>query len=79
MNIPGMKRLILNNRCCLYVSKLEHDFFGKNQNLPLPKVPKKDKKKEVEALNQQAINECKLNQERLKLAFSLDDEDEDTW
>ncbi|CAG5092160.1 Similar to Arfgef3: Brefeldin A-inhibited guanine nucleotide-exchange protein 3 (Mus musculus) [Cotesia congregata] len=30
--------------CCLYVSKLEHDFFGRNQNLALPKLAKKEKK-----------------------------------
>ncbi|KAF7995651.1 hypothetical protein HCN44_006758 [Aphidius gifuensis] len=32
--------------CCLYISKLEHDFFGRNQTqINLPKLAKKEKKK----------------------------------
>ena len=59
--------------CCLYVSKLENDFFGKNQrNLAFPIAAKKEKK-------EPSTSECKTNQERLKLSFNMADEDDDTW
>ncbi|XP_012270259.1 brefeldin A-inhibited guanine nucleotide-exchange protein 3 [Orussus abietinus] len=56
--------------CCLYVSKLEHDFFGRNQNLALPKPSQKKEKKETTS------NDSKTNLERLKMSFSLADEEE---
>ncbi|XP_011297452.1 brefeldin A-inhibited guanine nucleotide-exchange protein 3 isoform X2 [Fopius arisanus] len=54
--------------CCLYVSKLEHDFFGRNQTLSLPKVVKREKK-EVNT------SDGKLN-DRNKLNFNIVDEEE---
>ncbi|KAJ8686702.1 hypothetical protein QAD02_022496 [Eretmocerus hayati] len=58
--------------CCLYVSKLEHDFFGKNKNLALPKAAKKEKKDATSS------SECKTNQDRLRLSFNIIDDDDDT-
>lgn len=59
--------------CCLYVSKLEHDFFGKNQNLALPKAARKEKKELTHS-----SSDCKSNQDRLRLSFNIVDDD-DTW
>ncbi|XP_034951674.1 brefeldin A-inhibited guanine nucleotide-exchange protein 3 [Chelonus insularis] len=52
--------------CCLYVSKLEHDFFGRNQNLVLPKLARKEKK------------ECQIESkvDKNRLNFNIIDEDE---
>ncbi|XP_003424823.1 brefeldin A-inhibited guanine nucleotide-exchange protein 3 isoform X1 [Nasonia vitripennis] len=59
--------------CCLYVSKLEHDFFGKNQNLAFPKAAKKEKKEPAHS-----NSDCKSNQDRLRLSFNIVDDDDDT-
>ncbi|KAG7209797.1 hypothetical protein KM043_011413 [Ampulex compressa] len=56
--------------CCLYVSKLEHDFFGRNQNLSLPKAHQKKEKKEA------ASGDGKCGQDRLRLNFNIIDEEE---
>ncbi|XP_012218258.2 brefeldin A-inhibited guanine nucleotide-exchange protein 3 [Linepithema humile] len=55
--------------CCLYVSKLEHDFFGKNQNPSLPKAHQKKEKKD-------AVNGDAKNQDRLRLNFNIVDDEE---
>ncbi|XP_071578313.1 brefeldin A-inhibited guanine nucleotide-exchange protein 3 isoform X1 [Temnothorax nylanderi] len=56
--------------CCLYVSKLEHDFFGRNQNPSLPKVSQKKEKKD-------AVNgDAKNGQDRLRLNFNIVDDEE---
>ncbi|XP_063984842.1 brefeldin A-inhibited guanine nucleotide-exchange protein 3 [Diachasmimorpha longicaudata] len=54
--------------CCLYVSKLEHDFFGRNQTLSLPKVIKKEKK-ETNTSDSKSNDKNKLN-------FNIVDDDE---
>lgn len=59
-------------RCCLYVSKLEHDFFGRNQNPSLPKTQQKKEKKEA------SNGDVKGSQDRLRLNFNITDEEE-TW
>lgn len=59
-------------RCCLYVSKLEHDFFGRNQNPSLPKTQQKKDKKE------NSSGDPKGSQDRLKLNFNIIEEEE-TW
>ncbi|KAI4492341.1 hypothetical protein M0802_009851 [Mischocyttarus mexicanus] len=56
--------------CCLYVSKLEHDFFGRNQNPSLPKTHQKKEKKES------ANGDIKGSQDRLRLSFNIVDEEE---
>ncbi|XP_015191675.1 PREDICTED: brefeldin A-inhibited guanine nucleotide-exchange protein 3 isoform X4 [Polistes dominula] len=56
--------------CCLYVSKLEHDFFGRNQNPSLPKTHQKKEKKES------ANGDIKGSQDRLRLNFNIVDEEE---
>ncbi|CAK9833529.1 Brefeldin A-inhibited guanine nucleotide-exchange protein 3 [Anthophora retusa] len=56
--------------CCLYVSKLEHDFFGRNQNPSLPKTQQKKEKKDG------ANGDSKGSQDRLKLNFNMADEEE---
>jgi len=54
------------------VSKLEHDFFGRNQNPSLPKVSQKKEKKD-------AVNgDTKNGQDRLRLNFNIID-DEESW
>ncbi|XP_043482060.1 brefeldin A-inhibited guanine nucleotide-exchange protein 3 isoform X2 [Leptopilina heterotoma] len=50
--------------CCLYVSKLEHDFFGKNQNPTMPKVQHKKEKKE-----------SPINSKSNKLNFNIDEDE----
>ncbi|CAB0036989.1 unnamed protein product [Trichogramma brassicae] len=62
--------------CCLYVSKLEHDFFGKNQqSVSIAKSSGIKKEKKEPPLSS---SECKTNQERLKLSFNMvGDDDED--
>ncbi|XP_014205122.1 brefeldin A-inhibited guanine nucleotide-exchange protein 3 isoform X2 [Copidosoma floridanum] len=55
--------------CCLFVSKLEHDFFGNNQDFAFLKMRKKDKKK--------TSIECKSNKDKLKLSFNTVDDDYD--
>lgn len=59
-------------RCCLYVSKLEHDFFGRNQNPLLPKTHQKKEKKDI------ANGDVKNGQDRLRLNFNIVD-DEESW
>lgn len=63
-----------HKRCCLYVSKLEHDFFGRNQNPSLPKSSqqKKDKKENTSGDPKAG------SQDRLKLNFNIIEEEE-TW
>nr|XP_033187319.1 brefeldin A-inhibited guanine nucleotide-exchange protein 3 isoform X2 [Bombus vancouverensis nearcticus] len=56
--------------CCLYVSKLEHDFFGKNQNPSLPKTQQKKDKKDS------SNGDPKGSQDRLKLNFNITEEEE---
>ncbi|XP_076763576.1 brefeldin A-inhibited guanine nucleotide-exchange protein 3 [Xylocopa sonorina] len=56
--------------CCLYVSKLEHDFFGRNQNPSLPKTQQKKEKKD------NASGDAKGSQDRSKLNFNMADEEE---
>ncbi|KAG9429339.1 brefeldin A-inhibited guanine nucleotide-exchange protein 3 isoform X1 [Apis mellifera carnica] len=56
--------------CCLYVSKLEHDFFGRNQNPSLPKTQQKKDKKE------NSSGDPKGSQDRLKLNFNIIEEEE---
>ncbi|XP_076679931.1 brefeldin A-inhibited guanine nucleotide-exchange protein 3 isoform X2 [Andrena cerasifolii] len=56
--------------CCLYVSKLEHDFFGRNQNPSLPKTQQKKEKKET------SNGDVKGSQDRLRLNFNITDEEE---
>ncbi|KAK2577178.1 hypothetical protein KPH14_003335 [Odynerus spinipes] len=56
--------------CCLYVSKLEHDFFGRNQNPSLPKTHQKKEKKDS------ANGDVKGSQDRLRLNFNLVDDEE---
>ncbi|XP_017875514.1 brefeldin A-inhibited guanine nucleotide-exchange protein 3 isoform X2 [Ceratina calcarata] len=56
--------------CCLYVSKLEHDFFGRNQNPSLPKTQQKKEKKDA------SNSDPKGSQDRLKLNFNIADEEE---
>ncbi|XP_076240885.1 brefeldin A-inhibited guanine nucleotide-exchange protein 3 isoform X2 [Calliopsis andreniformis] len=56
--------------CCLYVSKLEHDFFGRNQNPSLPKTQQKKEKKES------TNNDPKGSQDKLRLSFNIVDEEE---
>ncbi|XP_032670574.1 brefeldin A-inhibited guanine nucleotide-exchange protein 3 isoform X1 [Odontomachus brunneus] len=56
--------------CCLYVSKLEHDFFGKNQNPSLPKAQQKKDKKDA------ANGDAKNGQDRLRLNFHIVDDEE---
>ncbi|XP_014477513.1 PREDICTED: brefeldin A-inhibited guanine nucleotide-exchange protein 3 isoform X1 [Dinoponera quadriceps] len=56
--------------CCLYVSKLEHDFFGKNQNPSLPKAQQKKEKKDT------ANGDAKNGQDRLRLNFNIVDDEE---
>ncbi|XP_071870821.1 brefeldin A-inhibited guanine nucleotide-exchange protein 3 isoform X3 [Bombus fervidus] len=56
--------------CCLYVSKLEHDFFGKNQNPSLPKTQQKKDKKDS------SNGDLKGSQDRLKLNFNITEEEE---
>ncbi|XP_076655707.1 brefeldin A-inhibited guanine nucleotide-exchange protein 3 isoform X1 [Halictus rubicundus] len=56
--------------CCLYVSKLEHDFFGRNQNPSLPKAQQKKEKKDT------ANGDAKGSQDRLRLSFNITDEEE---
>ncbi|KAK0081887.1 hypothetical protein PV325_011414 [Microctonus aethiopoides] len=55
--------------CCLYVCKLEHDFFGKNQSLSLPKMAKKEKR-------ESPMTEVKSSSEKNRLNFNIVDEDE---
>jgi len=54
------------------VSKLEHDFFGRNQNPSLPKAHQKKEKKDI------ANNDTRNSQDRLRLNFNIVD-DEETW
>lgn len=54
------------------MSKLEHDFFGRNQNPSLPKIHQKKEKKES------ANGDVKGSQDRLRLNFNIVDEEE-TW
>ncbi|XP_025156562.1 brefeldin A-inhibited guanine nucleotide-exchange protein 3 isoform X2 [Harpegnathos saltator] len=56
--------------CCLYVSKLEHDFFGKNQNPSLPKAQQKKEKKDS------ANGDARNGQDRLRLNFNIVDDEE---
>ncbi|KMQ96975.1 brefeldin a-inhibited guanine nucleotide-exchange protein 3, partial [Lasius niger] len=56
--------------CCLYVSKLEHDFFGRNQNPSLPKAHQKKEKKDT------ANGDAKNGQDRLRLNFNIVDDEE---
>ncbi|XP_011347104.2 brefeldin A-inhibited guanine nucleotide-exchange protein 3 isoform X2 [Ooceraea biroi] len=56
--------------CCLYVSKLEHDFFGRNQNPSLPKAHQKKEKKDI------ANGDTKNSQDRLRLNFNIVDDEE---
>ncbi|XP_043599777.1 brefeldin A-inhibited guanine nucleotide-exchange protein 3 isoform X2 [Bombus pyrosoma] len=56
--------------CCLYVSKLEHGFFGKNQNPSLPKTQQKKDKKDS------SNGDPKGSQDRLKLNFNITEEEE---
>ncbi|KZC05766.1 Brefeldin A-inhibited guanine nucleotide-exchange protein 3 [Dufourea novaeangliae] len=56
--------------CCLYVSKLEHDFFGRNQNPSLPKTQQKKEKKDT------SNGDAKGSQDRLRLNFNITDEEE---
>ncbi|XP_054004182.1 brefeldin A-inhibited guanine nucleotide-exchange protein 3 isoform X2 [Hylaeus anthracinus] len=56
--------------CCLYVSKLEHDFFGRNQNPSLPKTQQKKEKKDA------SNGDPKGNQDKLRLNFNITDEEE---
>ncbi|KAL6418361.1 hypothetical protein ACFW04_012187 [Cataglyphis niger] len=56
--------------CCLYVSKLEHDFFGRNQNPSLPKAQQKKEKKDI------ANGDAKNSQDRLRLNFNIIDDEE---
>lgn len=51
------------------MSKLEHDFFGKNQNPSLPKAQQKKEKKDT--ANGDAKNQLRLN-------FNIVD-DEESW
>ncbi|KAL0123050.1 hypothetical protein PUN28_007584 [Cardiocondyla obscurior] len=53
--------------CCLYVCKLEHDFFGRNQNPSLPKTSQKKDKKDA------ANGDTK---DRLRLNFNIVDDEE---
>nr|XP_012139753.1 PREDICTED: brefeldin A-inhibited guanine nucleotide-exchange protein 3 isoform X3 [Megachile rotundata] len=57
--------------CCLYVSKLEHDFFGRNQNPSLPKTQQKKEKKDKDS-----SSDPKGSQDRLRHNFSIVDEEE---
>jgi len=67
-----LKSMHLKKRCCLYVSKLEHDFFGRNQNPSLPKASQKKEKKDI-------INgDAKNGQDKLRLNFNIVD-DEESW
>lgn len=54
------------------MSKLEHDFFGKNQNPSLPKAQQKKDKKDT------ANGDAKNGQDRLRLNFHIVD-DEESW
>lgn len=54
------------------MSKLEHDFFGKNQNPSLPKAQQKKEKKDT------ANGEAKNGHDRLRLNFNIVD-DEESW
>ncbi|XP_043264264.1 brefeldin A-inhibited guanine nucleotide-exchange protein 3 [Colletes gigas] len=56
--------------CCLYVSKLEHDFFGRNQTPSLPKTQQKKEKKDV------PNGDPKGSQDKLRLNFNIVDEEE---
>ncbi|XP_076182641.1 brefeldin A-inhibited guanine nucleotide-exchange protein 3 isoform X2 [Ptiloglossa arizonensis] len=56
--------------CCLYVSKLEHDFFGRNQNPLLPKTQQKKEKKDA------SNGDPKGSQDKLRLNFNIVDEEE---
>lgn len=53
------------------MSKLEHDFFGRNQNPSLPKASQKKEKKDVNG-------DAKNSQDRLRLNFNIVD-DEESW
>ncbi|XP_024942475.1 brefeldin A-inhibited guanine nucleotide-exchange protein 3 isoform X2 [Cephus cinctus] len=69
--------------CCLYVSKLEHNFFGKNQNPALPKAQLKREKERKEKKDKKDNNggvtiDNKSTQDRLRSSFNLVDEDEET-
>lgn len=67
------KYLGVFQRCCLYVSKLEHDFFGRNQNPSLPKTQQKKEKKDA------TNGEPKGSQDKLKLNNFNIAEEEETW
>lgn len=67
-----MKAFLFSYSCCLYVSKLEHDFFGRNQNPSLPKTQQKKEKKET------ANGDPKGSQDKLRLSFNIAEEEE-TW
>lgn len=54
------------------MSKLEHDFFGRNQNPLLPKTHQKKEKKDI------ANGDVKNGQDRLRLNFNIVD-DEESW
>lgn len=54
------------------MSKLEHDFFGRNQNPSLPKAHQKKEKKDT------ANGDAKNGQDRLRLNFNIVD-DEESW
>lgn len=56
----------------MYVSKLEHDFFGRNQNPSLPKINQKKEKKDT------ANGDAKNGQDKLRLSLNIVD-DEDSW
>lgn len=56
----------------MYVSKLEHDFFGRNQNPLLPKTQQKKEKKDA------SNGDPKGSQDKLRLNFNIVDEEE-TW